>query len=555
MTSGLAHRVTSSSAAALIFASSLTSFVGCDAGDRSPRDERAGSCVAPQPSPTPLRLLTREQYNNTVRDLLGDVSRPADAFPPVATVEGFENNAELHRANPLLVSRYLSAAEVVASSAVERGLERYLPCSWDTADAGACGRQFIQRFGKAAFRRPLEPEERAPLERLLDKTVPAQGFRSAIRWVIEAVLQSPQFLYRMDSFKAPTTETGAVHIGSWEMASRLSYLLWNSMPDDRLFEAASKGELAKKQQVEAQARRMLEDERARSVILDFHRQWLGLDRFSGVVRNAVDNSGLEKRVAASWRASLDAFVDHVYWSKGGDLRSLFTSRTVFVNADLATLYGVSSPGSSALVAVDLDERERAGLLTQPGLMALLSHPDQSSPIRRGVFIRERIMCDPLPPPPPDVDTTPPDLDPALNTRERFANHDASEACKVCHERIDGIGFGLENYDAYGRFRLAETGPLDVSGAIVGASDEALNGPFNGPIELARRLANSRQVSDCVATQWFRYAMGRIEGPDDACSLAQAQNAFSQSSGSFKELLVALTQTDAFLYRTPVGAEP
>jgi hypothetical protein len=556
MASGLLRRVSAGSSAAWLLSISVATLLGCDAGERSPRDDRAGSCAAPQPGPAPLRLLTREQYNNTVRDLLGDASRPADAFPPVATVEGFENNAELHRANPLLVGYYLSAAELVAASAVDRGLERFLPCSWDTPDARACGRDFIERFGKAAFRRPLEADEQAVFERLFDRTLPAQGFRSAIRWVIEAVLQSPQFLSPVDSFKAPTTETGAVHIGGWEMASRLSYFLWNSMPDETLFAAAERGELARKREVEAQARRMLEDERARGVVRDFHRQWLGLDRFSGVVRNPTDNSGIEKRLPAAWRASLEAFVDQVYWSGSGDLESLFTSPTVFVDADLATLYGVSPPGSSGLSAVDLDARERAGLLTQPGLVALLSHPDQSSPIRRGVFVRERIMCEPLPPPPPDVDTTPPEVDPALTTRARFAKHTASAGCAICHERIDGIGFGLENYDAFGRFRTVEgQGSLDVSGAIVDARDEALDGPFNGPIELAQRLATSRQVLDCVATQWFRYAMGRIEGEDDACSLAQAQSAFAWSNGSFKELLVALTQTDAFLYRAPPEPKP
>jgi hypothetical protein len=328
------------------------------------------------------------------------------------------------------------------------------------------------------------------------------------------------------------------------------------MPDDALFDAASRDELSSAEQIETQARRMLEDERARGVIKDFHRQWLGLDLFSGVVRNPIDRSGIETRLAAAWRASLDAFVDHVYWSEGGQLHGLFTSRTVFVDADLAGLYGASAPGSGGFVGVELDPAQRAGLLTQPGLVALLSHPDQSSPIRRGVFIRERIMCEPLPPPPPDVDTTPPDLDSSLTTRERFAAHTASAGCATCHERIDGIGFGLENYDAYGRFRLSEqSGSIDVSGNIVRARERTLNGPFNGPIELAERLATSRQVMDCVATQWFRYAMGRIEGADDACSLAQAQRAFYQSNGSFKELLVGMTQTDAFLYRVPLEAQP
>ena len=548
MTSALACRFTQSSVGAVL-ALAAGGLLGCTAED-APRPDPAPSCEAVQPGAAPARLLTREQYNNTVRDLLGDTSRPADAFPPVATVEGFENNAELHRANPLLVSQYMTVAEFVAASAVERGLSRFLPCGYDAGDA-KCGRDFIDRFGTAAFRRPLEAAERAAFERLFDKVFASNGFRTAVRLVVEAVLQSPQFLYRLDSLQTATAESGAVRIGNWEMASRLSYFLWNSMPDEALFQAARAGELDSEQQVEAQARRMLENERARSVVLDFHRQWLGFERFSGLVRDPTDDSGREKRLPAAWQASLEAFVDHVYWNEGGSMNALFSSPTVFVDADLAALHGVSPPAEGAVQAVQFNAQERAGLLTQPGLLALLSHPNQSSPIRRGVFIRERILCDPLPPPPPDVDTTPPDLDPTLTTRQRFALHTESSECAICHKKIDGIGFGLENYDQNGRFRLAEQGiPIDVTGNIASPRDPGIAGAFNGPMELAHRLADSPQTRDCVATQWFRYAMGRMETQADTCSLKQAQNAFSGSKGSFKELLVALTLTDAFLYRPP-----
>jgi hypothetical protein len=528
---------------------------GCSPSDPPEPPAEGASCVGVQAGAAPVRLLTREQYNNTVRDLLGDASRPADAFPPVATVEGFENNAELHRANPLLVSQYMQVAELVAKSALERGLGRYLPCALDAGSA-SCGREFIDRFGTHAFRRPLEAAERAAYERLFDKVLPAQGFRTAIRLVVEAVLQSPQFLYRVDAYMAPTAETGAVRIGGWEMASRLSYFLWNSMPDEPLFDAARSGKLGSEQEIEQQARRMLDDQRARGVVLDFHRQWLGFERFSGLVRDAIDGSGREKRLPLAWQASLEAFIDHVYWNEGGNVSALFSSPIVFVNADLANLYGVSPPAEGQLVPVQLGPEQRAGLVTQPGLLALLSHPNQSSPVRRGVFVRERMLCDPLPPPPPDVDTTPPDLDPSLTTRQRFALHTESSECAVCHKKMDGIGFGLENYDQNGRFRQAEAGiPIDVSGNIVAARDPSLGGAFNGPMELAHKLAASSQIRDCVATQWFRYAMGRIETDQDACSVTQAQTAFASSNGSFKELLVALTQTDAFVYRAAGGGKP
>jgi len=385
---------------------------------------------------------------------------------------------------------------------------------------------------------------------LLDATLASHDLRTAIELLIQTVLQSPQFLYRIDSFAAPTPEVGAVRLGSWEIASRLSYFLWNSMPDEELFEAAEKDSLADAEEVERQARRMLEDPRARTVVLDFHRQWLDLERFAGIAREVPEYPEVESEVPASMRASLEAFIDHVYWDEGGDVNALLTSRAVYVDAVLAKIYGVTAP-EVGLVRAKLDGSERGGLLMQPGLLSLLSHPDQSSPIRRGLFVRERLLCDPLPPPPPDVDTTPPDPDPNLTTRDRFKVHTASTTCAQCHSKMDPIGWGLENYDALGRFRADEYGlPIDVSGDIAGVNDPDLEGPFTGPSEIVHRLAESEQVQGCIARQWYRYAMGRIETEDDACSLQQATAAFEAAGGSFKELLVGLTQTDAFLYRPP-----
>jgi hypothetical protein len=169
-------------------------------------------------------------------------------------------------------------------------------------------------------------------------------------------------------------------------------------------------------------------------------------------------------------------------------------------------------------------------------------------------VRERILCDPLPPPPPNVDTTPPDPDPNLTTRERFAIHSASSECAMCHRRIDGIGFGFETYDALGRYRAEENGiPIDASGSIFGARDESLSAPFNGAIELTTRLARSDQVRDCIATQWYRYAFGRIESEADTCSVRQAKSRFASEGGNLRELLVGLTLTDAFRYR-PEGVQ-
>jgi hypothetical protein len=381
------------------------------------------------------------------------------------------------------------------------------------------------------------------------------GYSAGVGLVLEAMLQSPQFLYRVEATQAATPETGAVALGGYEIASRLSYFLWNSMPDEQLFAAAESQQLAVPEQIEAQARRMLESPKARAMVKDFYRQWLNLDRFDGLARDTAEPQLDAQGLLEGWRQSLLSFVDFVYWGGSGTMQELFSSDLIFVNQDLAQLYGVQAPTEDHLSGVP-QTGTRAGLLTQPALMAMLSHADQSSPIQRGVFVRAQLLCDPPQPPPPTVDNNPPDPDPALTTRERFAVHTESPVCAACHQLIDPLGFGLENYDQFGRFRSEENLlPIDTSGAIVASPDPTIDGPFSTPLELAERLAGSATVRDCLATHWYRFAMGRVEQQADSCSLDQAKRDFKESDGNLKELLVALTLTDAFRYRPAILEGP
>ncbi len=508
-------------------------------------------CERTQPGSATLRLLTRTQYDNTLRDLLGDTTNPSQAFPPEHRVENFENNAETHKANPLLVEKYWGAARDVSARAVAERIETFAPCP--DGDSLACLDSFLTNFGKRAFRRPILAEEKQGYRQLFEKAEPTLGYSAAVGLVLEALLQSPQFLYRVEATVAATPETGAIPLGGYELASRLSYFLWNSMPDDELFRAAEAQELTTAEQVEAQARRMLAAPRTRAMVSDFHRQWLDMARFDGLARDDVSLPDLDAQALAdAWKQSLLSYIDFVYWSSSGTLRELFSSDLVFVNPALAGIYGVTAPADT--FAAVAQPEQRAGLLTQPALMALLSHADQSSPIQRGVFVRAQILCDPPAPPPPTVDNNPPDPDPSLTTRERFKVHTANAACAQCHQLIDPLGFGFENYDHFGRFRSAENQlPVDASGAIVDSPDPTIDGPFTTPFELAQRLSSSEAVLNCLTTHWYRFAMGRVEGESDVCSLDQARTKFVSAGGDLKELLVALTLTDAFLYR-PAMAE-
>lgn len=502
------------------------------------------SCEGPSPGPAPLHPLTRFEYNNIVRDLLGDASQPASAFPPENEVDGYRTNANANHANPLLVESYLTVAEEVSARAVAERLAVVAPCA-DGEDPVACGHAFTSSFAERAFRRPLLEAELQPLTSLF-LAGNQQSYAKGVELVVQAVLQSPQFLYRVDSLKAATPESGAIALGSYELASRLAFSLWGSVPDTDLLTAARDGRLATPADVEREARRLLEDPRAHDIVRDFSEQWLDLKRLDGAVREGTDlnvnvlNSSLEQ--------SLQHFLHASYFGEKGSFEKLFTDPTLWVNGTLAPVYGGNPGDDDGFLAQTLEE-PRAGLLTQPALLTLLSHSDQTAPVIRGVFVRERILCLPVPPPPPNVNAVPPDPDPNATTRERFRQHTEQEACSSCHRLIDGVGFGFERYDQLGRYRAIENDlDVDESGELLGTGEEGLDGAFAGAAELSARIAASPRARDCLAANWYTYTFGRQEQPEDSCSLTQLKERFADSGGDLKELLVGLTQTDSFLYR-------
>jgi hypothetical protein len=502
------------------------------------------SCEGPSPGPAPLHPLTRFEYNNIVRDLLSDASQPANAFPPENEVDGYRTNANANHANPLLVESYLMVAEQVSARAVTERLAEVAPCA-DGEDPVACGYAFTSSFAERAFRRPLLEAELQPLTSLF-LAGNQQSYAKGVELVVQAVLQSPQFLYRVDSLKAATPESGAIALGSYELASRLAFSLWGSVPDTDLLAAARDGRLATPADVEREARRLLEDPRAHDIVRDFSEQWLDLKRLDGAVREGTElnvnvlNSSLEQ--------SLQRFLHASYFGEKGSFEKLFTDPTLWVDGTLASVYGGNPGEDDGFLAQTLEE-PRAGLLTQPALLALLSHSDQTAPVIRGVFVRERILCLPVPPPPPDVNAVPPDPDPNATTRERFRQHTEQEACSTCHRLIDGVGFGFERYDQLGRYRAIENDlDVDESGELLGTGEEGLDGAIVGAAELSARIAASPRARDCLAANWYTYTFGRQEQPEDSCSLAQLKERFADSGGDLKELLVGLTQTDSFLYR-------
>ncbi len=506
--------------------------------------------VAVQPGTAPIRRMNRFEYDNTVRDLLGDTTHPAADFGAEEEALGFNNNAANLVTSSALAEKYLNAAEGIAARATET-MSNVVPCDPAVIGEDACAKQFIASFARRAFRRPVPQEEAEMLFGIYQTGRADADFRTGIEMVIEVALQAPAFLYRVEFGVAPTSGEAVVRLDGWEAASRLSYFLWGSMPDQPLFAAAEAGELATKEQIAAQARRMLDEPHARDTTRDFHQQWLHYDRIASVGRDVTLFPAWSASIGQLMRAETAAFIDDVVFEQGGSLHALLTAPYSFMNKELAAFYGVPGPAGDGFERVDLDPTQRAGILTTGTLLTINAHSNQTSPVHRGKLVRESFFCAHMPPPPPEVNITVPEPKPGSTARERFAEHSRNAACSGCHELMDGIGFGFENYDAVGRYRTEEDGQvIDASGSIT-KSD--VNGPFDGAVEMSKKLAGSHEVERCYATQWFRYAYGRGESAEDTCTLAALGDHLADTGGDIKELIVALTQTDAFLYRKAGGA--
>lgn len=518
---------------------------GADAG----ADARTQAlCKNISPGVAPLRRLTQSEYNNTVRDLLGDTSSPANAFPPDQKVGDFSNTAVALTVSPLLAQSYETAAEQLATTAVGN-LSTLSSCDPAATGETQCATQFIQTFGQRAFRRPVTQDETTTLLALYQANRSGADYKNGIQSVIEAILQSAPFLYRPEFGVPGGAQGGVVPLTSYEMASRLSYFFWGSMPDDALFAAASGDQLRSPAQIAMQAARLLADAKAQPAVSQFFGEWLGVDSIANAPKDPVTYPEYTSDVRTAMQQETLAFVDWVMWKSDAKLGTLLTAPVSFLNQSLAQVYGVSGVTGTALQQVQLDATQRAGVVTQGAVMAILAKPDRSSPVLRGKFVREKLLCQTISPPPQNIVITPPSVMPGVSTRQLFSMHATVEPCKSCHSLMDPVGFGFEHYDGIGRWRTLDQGqPVDASGTLT-ASD--VNGSFSGAVDLAHKLAQSQEVSDCMAVEWFRYAMGRGETTDDACSLQSLKQGFTKSQANIRDLLVLVTQTDAFLYKPVV----
>ena len=524
---------------------------GACAPDEEPLPVAAPVPDGASPGPAPVRLLTRFELHNTLRDLTGADVDALHALAPDPEVLGFDNNAEAHFVGLSRAEQLMALAEEVAAEATT-DLGSLVACNLDSDPTG-CGHAFVADFGQRAFRRPLDEDELTRYRSLYDAARALDGAASGVARVIESLLQAPSFLYRIELGLDHTETGGSVRLSAWEMASRLSYFLWASMPDDQLFQAAADQALITPEQVETHARRMLADGRSRRMLAHFESQWLQLNKMDYVTHIFLQWQMVEET---------QRFIEHVLFASTGTLAELLTAPYSVMNQELADHYDVAWPGGNHpddFVVVPLDPDRRSGLLTHGGVLGVQGRPEPDvlkAPIRRGRMIREQLLCQPVSPPPAAVvaATVIDPEGPALTARDHLAGHLVEPACQGCHTLMDPIGLALEQFDAQGRWREVDHQGLliDPSGELTGTTDA--DGPFEGAVGLGDLLAGSKQVADCVARQWFRFAYGRTATSEDAGNLDALEARFAETDANVVELIVAITQTDAFLYRPAIGGE-
>jgi hypothetical protein len=496
-------------------------------------------CQSPQAAALDALLLSPSQYDNTVADIFQVAGDPAQGF----TGSGF---AQLD--DTAVEQRAVAAAAVAHEAAMT--LPAWAPCAPPAADAVSCEQELIDRIGTRVYRRLLTDDERAQMTRLFDAGVNEKDFTTGVEWFLTGLLQAPDFLYLLARPSLDETPGDVVPLEAHDLASRLAYFVWDSTPDDALLAAADAGQLNEEPTLSAEVARMVADPRFSRGITSFYSGWLHLDEFSEVAR---DDPAFTADVARSLSTSLLLSATQVYALPQATLGDLLSGETYPLDATLRAFYGRAGSGDG-FAPIRMDGEHRHGILTHPGLLALLSRPDASNPIARGLFVLRSALCQDVPAPPAGLAIPPlPPLTPGLSTRDRLNGHAQNASCQACHDVIDPPGFALESFDAVGRFRATDGGKaVDTSGVLLASVDVA--GQFSDGDALLAKLAESRDVRDCFARQYLEHALSRPVGAADRCTLNRLGTTFA-ASGDLRQLVAAIATSDAVRFRLARGIAP
>jgi hypothetical protein len=499
------------------------------------------------PGRVTLRRLNRAEYNNTIRDLVGVRFQPADDFPADDVGYGFDNIGDVLSLSPLLLEKYLAATEKITAAAfavpeLRRQIFIRQPKPHDHEE---CARVILENFAHRAYRRPVLAGELDRLVRLVRQAEQhGDKFDQGIQLALNAILVSPHFLFRVE-LDPPHPQGGPHPINDYELASRLSYFLWSSMPDNDLFGLAQQGTLHQRDLLENQVRRMLKHPKSQALVTNFAGQWLQLRSLSGMTPDPGQFPRFDEGLRSAMRRETESFFEAIVRDDRSILDFLDSDYT-FLNERLARHYGIEGVQGEAFQRVSLAGSQRGGLVTQASILTVTSNPTRTSPVKRGKWILENILGTPPPPPPPGVQQLSEAKDVVLSgsLRQRMELHRSDSGCASCHQRMDPLGFGLENFDAVGAWRDRDGSfPVDASGTLPDGRT------FDGPRGLRAILkARARDFRCCLAEKMLTYALGRGLESYDRPAIDRIREALEGGQDRFSTLVLAVVASDQFLMR-------
>lgn len=478
-----------------------------------------------------LMRLNAHEYRGTIQALF-PWANVAYTLPPDGKLQVFENNAA-SQLTDTHVRAYATAAELIAAAAIQKPRDLTGGCDPAATGDDACFENFLNVMGRRIYRRPLSDSEKSAYREGIYKPTKAEsGFTVALQTVVEAMLQSTQFLHRVERGQPMgAAELGLFRLSGIELASRLSYFLWLSGPDDALIDSAQKGELEYQEQVVAQVRRMLKDERSKPMLHAFIEQLFGIARLDEVPKETSLYANWGAPLRASMHRETELFVDETLWEGKGGFVGLLTGSFGFVDSLLAQIYGATAAGTTFTRITFDPSSPRAGILTQPSFLASHAGATDGSVVQRGLTVRRELLCQDLPPPPPGVSQ-----DPKVDRLQ-------DPTCSGCHLRIDPIGRGFSRFDAIGQYNASAGSD---SGELTGVT--GVEPVFQGVPALGSKISATADFNTCASKQWLRFALNRLESDSDTCMIDNIGKILQESGGDVREAIVAIASHELFRMR-------
>ncbi len=523
--------------------------------------DRAGPS---DPGRVTIRRLNRAEYANTVRDLLGIDFNAAADFPSDDVGYGFDNIGDVLTLPPLLMEKYLAAAEQIAGKAIVTGKPVAKPEGYPEShrriffvqpggrlSPDDAARQILQRLATRAYRRPVSDSELDRLMKLFETArVQGDSFEVGVQLVLQGILVSPHFLFRVELGPRPNNTQTVRLLDDYQLATRISYFLWSSMPDDELFALSGRGKL--RENLQPQVRRMLSDRKAKALVENFAGQWLQLRNLETAASDSRQFPAFDDKLRRAMRTEAEAFFDNLV-REDRSVIELVDSDYTFVNARLARHYGLDAVEGEQFRRVSLQgpgvaepAKSRGGVITQAAMLTVTSNPTRTSPVKRGKWILENILGSPPPSPPPNVPMLQEDARAVRGgtLRQRMEQHRKDPSCAVCHKEMDALGFALENFDAVGGWRTHEGKfPVDAAAKLPDGRS------FNGPRELKAVLrSNKDQFARCLTEKLLTYALGRGLEPYDRRAVDQITGSLPAADYKFSALILGIVHSDPFQKR-------